>query len=474
MTDFNTAEMVELDPGTVDTIADAVVTKMRGPDPYTTPRRSQLEEGGVKAKPGERMVISGGHDKYTMIGRDDAERVSNLWLVKTILSSEDPSTWSGEPRISPRLDQVMLGAAERYMAADPTIGYDADPDGFISKSFHALRADARVKAMTSTGANAGDEWVPTLSAADLWRDVHLETVVAARIRRVDMPSNPYHSPIVTADPTFYLAGTENTAVTASNASTDKAVLTASKIQAEVDFSGELTEDSIIPMVPSLRSVLVRRAAQTIDDITVSGDTTTGGTGNINSDDQARTANSADLALAGMRRFALITNTAQAKDFAGAPTTTLFLNTRAKLGRYGARASDLLCIMAPETETSFLDVSGFKTVSDFGPNATVLTGQLGSIFGTPVLAYEAIPGLTTGKTAADGKADSATPANNTKGFIVLVHRNEWTVGYRRGIQVESFRDIQKDQNILVCSFRMALIPSGHSTLHTAIGYNITVL
>jgi hypothetical protein len=180
------------------------------------------------------------------------------------------------------------------------------------------------------------------------------------------------------------------------------------------------------------------------------------------------------AQAGSRRARTLANTSQVKNFGGAPTTTLYLNTRALLGRYGARASDLICIIPRETETALIDVTGFKSVADFGPQATVITGQIGFLFNTPVVVYEAIPGLTTGKTAADGKADSATPANNTTGWLVLANRFQWSLGFRRELQVESYRDIQTDSNILVCSFRMALIPSGITTLHTAVGRNITVL
>lgn len=477
----NAPEVVDLDPAATDAIA----AKVNASEPewakalraelaetkamLNQPQRTETVADGVQPKGNDHAPIYGGDDKYTLVGDSDADVAVNLYLTGEFLKA------TGK-KLSPRAQQVMVATAERAIKAG------AQPRDFKSQRDHAAflkmqnaldRADV-IKAMTSTSSGNGDEWVPTFATSELWVDTHLATRVASQIRRVDMPTNPYDLPTQTADATFYYASSENTAVTASNPTTSKATLTAKKIQAEIDFSGEVTEDSIIPVVPALRANLVRRGAQVIDDLIVHGDTETAGTGNVNSDDAAPSASSFYLALSGMRKFCLVTNTGQVKSFAGAPTTTLYLNTRSKLGRYGAMPSDLICVMPPTTSYAFQDVAGFKLAYEFGPQATVLTGQLGAIFGTPVIASEAIPGTSVDVTDADGKYTTTSPSSNdTKGWFVLFNVNHWVAGFRRGFQIESFRDIQKDQNILVASFRMGLIPSGISTAHTAVGYNITV-
>jgi len=481
---------VELDEGAVDDIADAVVDRWSKAAGHNPRRTIFDDEAGVRPKPGERAgTYYGGNDKYADAGSTDAEIASNLFLVKSILWTIDPRDglptrhgWTGQPLVSDRLQEVMVAAADKALRGAPVDvpeyvpngfgGQKAmDPGGFVAKGYRAMRAAA--KAMTSTGANAGDEWVPTFASAELWRDVHLATEISPNVGRVNMPTNPYTLPTLDADPTFRLASTENTAVTASDPNTGAATLTAVKVQAEIDFSGELTEDSIIPAIPALRATLVRRAAQCIDDLIVSGDTETGGTGNVNSDDQAPAADSFYLAFNGMRKFALVTNTAQASAVSAALSTTNFTAIRALLGRYGARATDLIAVTPASTYVSMADIASVRTVDVYGPNATLVRGELARFYNIPVILYEAIPGLTSDKTAADGKADAATPANNTKGWILVFNRNGWTQGFRRELQVEAWRDIKKDQNILVCSFRMALIPSGISTIHTAIGRDVTV-
>jgi hypothetical protein len=175
----------------------------------------------------------------------------------------------------------------------------------------------------------------------------------------------------------------------------------------------------------------------------------------------------------MRRFALVDNTGQVSNVAAALTTANFTTIRGLLGKYGARPSDLRIITGQSTLNTMYDITQVKTIDVYGPNATIVQGELARFFGIPILSYEAIPLLTSDKTAADGKADSATPTNNTKGWLLLFNRNGWRLGFRRELVIESWRDIKKDQNVLVASFRIALIPSGIVTTHTAVGRDITV-
>ncbi len=502
---MNETETVELAPEAADQIADKVHDRIKAAQPKEPekpaedpiaalkaelaelklqlakpenadpkPNRTDLGDGaGVKAKPGE-AVFYGGDDKYTAVGATDAERATNLFLVKTMCST----TKGYHP--SARLNEVMVGAAEKALKSAPVeiptvekSGYGGlksiDPTRFIATTTAEFRADA-LKAMTSTGANAGDEWVPTFASSELWRDVHLATTVSASIPRVAMPTNPYTLPTLDSDVTFYYASTENTSVTGSNPNTGAATLTARKIQADVTFSGEVTEDSIIPIASTVRANLVRRGAQTMDDLIVHGDTETGATGNVNTDNGAPASGAFYLAIDGMRKFALVTNTGQVSAVSAALTTANFTTIRGLLGKYGARPSDLRIITGQSTLNTMYDITQVKTVDVYGPNATIVQGELARFFGIPILPSEATPVTDSDKVEADGKSNATA---GTLGWLVLTNVNGWKQGFRREFTLESDRNIQTDSNILVASFRMALIPSGISVLHTAVGRNITV-
>ena len=494
-------ETVDLAPEAADQIADKVADRMKAATPpeskedplaalkaeladlklqlakpeHTNPQpnRTDLGEGtGAKAKPGD-AVIYGGDDAYTMAGYEDRDVAVNLFLVSKVLEAS---------RISPsrRLKQVMYAAAEAGLKAGPSmpdmpiksdsIGLQVKANHqFVSNSYREFHSEA-YKAMTSTGANAGDEWVPTFASSELWRDVHLATTVSASIPRVAMPTNPYTLPTLDSDVTFYYASTENTAVTGSQPNTGNATLTARKIQADVTFSGEVTEDSIIPIASTVRANLVRRGAQVIDDLIVHGDSETGATGNVNSDNGAPAAGSFFLALDGLRKFAVVTNTGQTSNVAAALTTANFTTIRGLLGKYGGRPNDLRIILGQSTLNTMYDISQVKTLDVYGPNATILQGELARFFGIPILLSEATPVTDSDLVADDGKSDTTA---GTKGWVVVTNVNGWKQGFRREFNIESDRNIQTDSNILVASFRMALIPSGISVKHTAVGRNITV-
>lgn len=484
-------EKVELDESAADAIAERVAGLIPETDDsaikalqaevaelktlLSKPQRTEyadIEAGKAAPKPNDPAPIYGGDDQYTSVGDNDADVAVNLFLVSKMLEA-------AKKRPTARLRQVMTGAAEAALKGQPTpirrtvdsSGFTKaqDVDGFVAKTYGEFRREA-IKAMTSTGANAGDEWVPTFATSELWRDVHLATAVSASVPRIAMPTNPFDLPTLDSDVTFYHASTENTAVTGSQPNTGKATLTAKKIQADVTFSGEVEEDSIIAIAPTVRANLVRRGAQTIDDLIVHGDTETGGTGNVNTDNGAPASGAFYLALDGLRKFAIVTNTGQASNVNAALTTANFTTVRGLLGKYGGRPSDLRIVLGQSTLNSMYDISQVKTLDVYGPNATILQGELARFFGIPILLSEATPVTDSDLVEADGKSNATA---GTKGWLVLFNVNGWKQGFRREFTIESDRNIQTDSNILVASFRMALIPSGISVKHTAVGYNVTV-
>jgi hypothetical protein len=113
-----------------------------------------------------------------------------------------------------------------------------------------------------------------------------------------------------------------------------------------------------------------------------------------------------------------------------------------------------------------------TVDKFGPQATVLTGQLANIGRNPLISSMAMS-----LTEADGKV-STTAANNTKGQVVAFNRRGLKAGWRRRVKVEVERLPGRDQSRIVYSLRMGL--GRYSTTGAASGiemadvlYNISL-
>jgi len=112
-------------------------------------------------------------------------------------------------------------------------------------------------------------------------------------------------------------------------------------------------------------------------------------------------------------------------------------------------SDLVYVMDPETADQAAMLDEVITVDKFGPQATVLTGQLGRIGQHPVISSIAL-----GLTEADGKI-STTAGNNVYGQSLAFNRRGLVVGWRRRIKLESERLPATDQTRLVYSLRLGL-------------------
>ena len=363
------------------------------------------------------------------------------------------------------MDHLDLACARSLLSAQLR-----EPSGASPRMLEDWHSNLKA-AMDSTTAGQGDELVDTQEARALWDDVNLETAVAPLFNAVQMPSNPFQIPLQLGDVNWY-PGTENTAVTGSAPATARQTMTAHELVAEVPWSYDLDEDAVIAMMDELRRSLLRNAHEVIDDVILNSDTTL--QNNINADGANITANTAGsghflIGFDGLLHLPLVDNDAMANNHNAAVSADMFNEIRGKLGKYGVRPSDLAYITDVGTFIKSLTVDSFRTLDKFGPNATILTGQLGAVEGIPVIVSEQMR-----LADADGKVTSGGNAN-TKGRLLIVNRSQWRVGFKRELTIETVRDAQKRQNIMVVSFRIALQErsgSRASATHTALQYNIT--
>ena len=230
---------------------------------------------------------------------------------------------------------------------------------------------------------------------------------------------------------------------------------------------------MIAVLPELRATLVRNAAEVLDDVVLNGDTSDDAT-NINADGATADslAGSAGLdhylVFDGLIHIPLVDNTNQGNDHGTAVSDDMFNQVRGKLGKYGIRPSECAFVMDINTYIRALSIENFRTVDKLGPNATLLTGQLGDIEGIPVIISEQML-----LADIDGKVSSGGNGTDT-GRVLAVNRNMYRLGFKRELMIESERDIQKRQTVLVASMRVAFEGRMDNASDTAVAlrYNIT--
>jgi hypothetical protein len=322
-------------------------------------------------------------------------------------------------------------------------------------SFRAL-----TQAMDTGTANEGQEFVPRELSGSLIERINLQLKVAALFPGVDMPTNPFDIPGFAV--TRKRTGTkiEETADTGQGKfqlltpASRKITLTAQKLGARVILSKELEEDSIIAMLPFLRGELIDYLAGDMEDAILNGDNT-----NPHQDsDVTDFTDPADPRTAwnGLR---LLAQAAQKTDLANAaPTVANSIRVnRKKMGRYGVNPADLAHVVSISAYMQLLADSSVLTLEKYGPEATILRGELGSVDGSPIVVSEYVREDLNATGVHDGVTTNRT-------VVLTVNRRGFLTGQRRAVTVDVLRELyaESDQDLIIASMRRAFTPRFPST------------
>jgi HK97 family phage major capsid protein len=330
------------------------------------------------------------------------------------------------------------------------------------KSFNELQEIAK---SINTGAGYGAEWIPTGFSARLIEKVRLELKVAALFDEIPMPTNPYKPPVLSGDIVSYLVpeSTSDQVVTTatippSQVTTANFQFTAAKIAARVRVSDEADEDSIIPMLPTLRNNIALAQAQAIETAIINGDTTA-----THQDSDVTDAKDARKAWKGLRKLAAAGSKTDSATFNVAALRTI----RKKMGVYGVDPKKLAWIVSMSIYMQMLGFTEVLTMEKYGSNATIVQGELGKLDNIPIIVSEYVRQDLN----ATGVYDGST---TTKSEAICVNHRAYLRGNRRGMTLESGRDIENGQNILVASMRedFEAIFDASTQYAVGIGYNVT--
>jgi HK97 family phage major capsid protein len=337
------------------------------------------------------------------------------------------------------------------------------------------------KALDSTTAGEGDEWVPTLLSPDLVREVTVRGLVEQMHPHIPMPSNPYDVPIQAGRLTAYKA-TEQTAdsgqtdlTIASGAGiTEKLSLSAKGLGVVVLASKEVQEDSIVPILPFLREEVIMALVRGVEECVINGDTTAT---HQDTDIEAAGADDRRTLWKGYRKHAL--EQSRSIDFQGGSNAfdlETLLRIRAKHGKYGINPADLFWMFSLQgyfKALSLKDSAGnpvVTTIDKLGGAATVVTGVLGKLAGSDIAVSEFCRDdlNSSGVNGASG---------NTLSAVLSVQKSGFVFGDRRdaSIQLLTEKYALSQQDALLSVIRKDFQPLRPiaSNAAVAIGYNLLI-
>jgi len=198
-------------------------------------------------------------------------------------------------------------------------------------------------------------------------------------------------------------------------------LNAYKVATKEYLNYEEEEDSLLVIMPIVRDAMIRRLARSVDRAYLLG------------------AGSGADPVKGLASYATA-NVTSANGAAASTVATIanLRNLRKNLGAWGLDPAEVVYVVSTEVYYDLLDDSTFQTMNQVGPQATLLTGQVGQIGNSPVLV----------------SAEFASKGTGTTGAIAFAPGN-FMAGNQRGLRMDTQELVETQRRVLVASLRTGM-------------------
>jgi len=378
--------------------------------------------------------------------------------------------------VGSEFEQVQRANDELYVAST-LLGIKNPMHSSVLKNYTQELYPDMYKAMEIQTATQGPEWIPTGFSNQMVEDVRVQLRVAALHSRFDMPTNPFTIPVEGADISAYKvaentgdddAGTVNTWVPAATPKTGNVTFNTKKLGVRVVASNEITEDSIVAVLPYIRDKIAISLAEAQENGCINGDVRLSG-----AIDGITVDTNQETAYDGYRVAAQTLGTTT--DLSTINVETI-RKMRAGMGRFGINTSRLAYVVGINGYNNLLslkdsgDNNVVMTLDKIGPRATLLTGQLGSLDGIPIIVSEFV------SETLDAVGENSGSSTLTE--LLLVRTDAFRFGDRRPITLKSREVIETDQQVLVAlqrlDFEAIYKPSIAANTIAAAGVNIALI
>ena len=349
----------------------------------------------------------------------------------------------------------------------------------------AFMRDVISKSLYDT-AGQGGEWVPDEFRESMYQEYmtprtladEFATVQVERptvlIPRMNYGGRPFIRGTVSTD------GVDDNAFLASTPQSAQATISITGLASRYRVDTDLIEDQAVQMVPMLTKQIGADLTDAYEDCLINGDARLfaasqdtgrnnwnirsrwGGASFVDASDHRKTFN-------GLRYWCHPARKNTEIDLGGAALSAAkVLELISKTGEMAA-AQGLMLIVSPEYFIKeFMGLSEVKTVDTFGPAATILTGQLGAIYGVPIVLSR----FMGNDLNASGFYDNIT---KTKSGVLCVNKSSWFNYQKSGIQIETAKEIASGAMEIVATVRKTLAsPDQDSATNVAYMYNTAAI
>jgi len=335
---------------------------------------------------------------------------------------------------------------------------DADPKSL--NIFRNMQPYLEVaKALDTTW---GADWLPTQLSEDLVEAVQYELKVASLHKVIKMPTPTFEIPGLKGGIHLAHKKVENDTPVTFDLSgySYKVTLSAKTVASYIELSYELVEDAVVAMLPIVKDLITKSIATSMELAVLDGDTST-----THMDADVTVATDPRKLWKGYRRYAL--DNSLTVNAGGTFSIDVLKAMMQMLGPFLGQKDDLVLIVSPSTYVKMLGWEELLTVDKYGPNATLLKGEVARIFDIPVI----MSGYIREDLNADG-VYGGTDGAKTVAF--LVYKSGFVFGERGGITLETDKDIKSQKHVLVASRRLDFAPLyANGEPIVVMAYNINV-
>lgn len=273
------------------------------------------------------------------------------------------------------------------------------------------------KAGIDYATNAGDidqevsrqiekEVTLNLRTAGLFREIQVNGAATV------LPIQPDVEPAVFQTGAAASGNLENRGASDNTFKPSQVILNAYRLISQTFMDNNVDEQVLVNLMPMLVDSVARAHARAVDNAIING------SGSITGLDGFATANSDTLSLGSSEAL----------------TAAKLLAARKDMGKYGINPGDIAYIVSQARYYELIEDSGFQDVTDVGSDlATKITGQIGSVFGTPVVVSDSFPTEAAGAPAA-----------------FAVNLRNYVIPRLRGVQVETDYEVGNQRNVIVAS------------------------
>ena len=330
-------------------------------------------------------------------------------------------------------------------------------------NYHMGTAPDSIKRIFADSSGIGAEWIPDIVSTDLATDLYAARRVEALFQTWNMPGKELRVPFLTLATTPYLKSVptsdDPSAYTATTDTTAQRSISCDSFATRIQIDEDAVEDSVIPLIATVRASLVSSMVDGMEDAIINGDGATSHQDDIaNWNPRSRWTVGAvgpdhRHGFTGLRGRAF--DVSCTTDQSSAATYAGFLPARANLDSPHGVAGDLVCIVSPEyylgTMLGLTEITGLEK---YGVASPLVSGELARLGGVPIVVSE----FVTNDMASTGKF---TSSGATTGFL-LFNRSRFYVGAYKAATVELDKDITRGVINMVATMRKVFFHLDSST------------